>query len=189
MARIFLRPDGSPFEPGDRLTQSDLAETLGAIAADGPDAFYKGRVADTVASASGGALTAADFASYHVTESNPVSCTYRAQVIMSAPPPSSGGTTLCEILNILEAYDMHGLGFHSARSVHVMTEAMRHAYVDRNNYLGDPEFVHNSLDQLLSGTHADQIRAGISDRAAVGAPCRVGRQSRTPANDELFRHR
>jgi gamma-glutamyltranspeptidase/glutathione hydrolase len=165
VARIFLRPDGSAFEPGDRLIQSDLADTLADIAADGPDVFYKGRVADAVAKASGSALTAADFASYHVTESKPLTCNYRGRIVLSAPPPSSGGATLCEILNVLEGYDMAAMGFHSARALHVMIETMRNAYADRNNFLGDPEFVHNPLQQLLSRDHADQISGRILDRA------------------------
>ncbi len=165
VARTFLRPGGSPYEAGDRLTQADLARTLSEIAANGPDTFYKGRVAEAVAHASLGALTAADFASYTVTEAKPLSCAYRGQVILSDPPPSSGGTTLCEILGVLEGYDMHALGFHSAHAVHVMTEAMRHAYVDRNRFLGDPEFIHNPLEQLLSHEHADLIRGLIGDRA------------------------
>ena len=172
--RIFRRPDGSSFEPGDRLTQPDLAETLTEIAANGSDAFYKGHIPDAVARASGDALTEADFASYHVTESKPISCAYRGRVILSAPPPSSGGTTLCEILNVLEGYDMHALGFHSARSVHVMTEAMRHAYVDRNNFLGDPEFLNNPLQQLLSREHADVIRGSITDRATPSSQLAAG---------------
>jgi len=174
VARIFLRPDGSSLEPGDRLTQSDLAETLTEIAANGPDAFYKGHIAEAVAQASDGALTTADFASYHVTETKPVSCLYRGRVIMSAPPPSSGGTTLCEMLNILEGYDIRGLGFHSAQSVHLMTEAMRHAYVDRNNSLGDPEFMHDPVEQLLSREHADEIRARITDRATSSSQLAAG---------------
>ncbi len=176
LARIFLRPNGSALEPGDRLVQTDLAETLTAIAANGADAFYKGRIAAAVARDSDGALTEADFASYHVTESIPLTCGYRGHVVLSAPPPSSGGTTLCEILGILEAYDLRAFGFHSARAVHVMTEAMRHAFVDRNNFLGDPEFVSNPLEFLLSKEHAEQIRTRITDRAtpsvqiAAGAP-------------------
>ncbi|MGD0429663.1 MAG: gamma-glutamyltransferase [Acetobacteraceae bacterium] len=165
VARIFLQPDGAAFEPGDRLVQSDLADTLADIAANGPDAFYKGHSAAEVARASGGALTEADFASYRVTETKPVTCTYRTNVILSAPPPSSGGATMCEILEVLEGYDMHALGFHSAQAVHVMTEAMRHAFVDRNSFLGDPAFVQNPLAWLLSPGHANSIRASIADRA------------------------
>jgi gamma-glutamyltranspeptidase/glutathione hydrolase len=174
VARVFLRPDGSSFEPGDRLVQTDLAETLTAIAENGPDAFYKGRVPAAVAEASGGVLTTADFASYTVTESQPVSCAYRGRIILSAPPPSSGGTTLCEILMVLEPFDLHSLGFHSARSIHVMVEAMRHAYVDRNNFLGDPAFTRNPLDRLLSRDHADLIRAKITDRATPSSEIAAG---------------
>ncbi len=174
VARIFLRPDGTAFEPGDRLIQSDLADTLAEIAASGPAAFYKGKVAAAVARDSGGALTDSDFASYRVTESKPLACRYRGDIILSAPPPSSGGTTLCEILGVLQGYDMHALGFHSARAVHVMTEAMRHAYVDRNSFLGDPAFVQNPLEQLLSSEHVDLIRAAITDRATPSAQIAAG---------------
>ena len=165
IAQIFLRRDGSPWQPGDRLIQPDLADTLAEIAADGPEAFYKGRIAAAVAEASGGALTEADFTSYHVTESKPVSCIYRGRLVLSAPPPSSGGTVLCEILNVLEGYDLAAMGFHAARAVHIMVEAMRYAYADRNNFLGDPDFVHNPVEQLLSRDHADQISGRITDRA------------------------
>jgi gamma-glutamyltranspeptidase / glutathione hydrolase len=174
VARIFLRPDGSSFEPGDRLIQPDLAETLTRIAASGPEAFYKGNIPAAIAGDSDGAMTTADLASYHVTETKPVTCSYRGNVVVSAPPPSSGGTTLCEILGVLENYDIRSLGFHSAQEVHLMTEAMRHAYVDRNNFLGDPEFVSNPLVTLLSREHADMIRALITDRATPSAQVAAG---------------
>ncbi|MBW8726107.1 MAG: gamma-glutamyltransferase [Inquilinus limosus] len=163
-AKIFFRPDGSAFKPGDRLVQADLADTLEAIAKGGPDAFYKGAVAQKVAAAmkaGGGVMTAEDFAAYTVTETAPVTCSYRGYVFVSSPPPSSGGTTMCEILNILEGYDLKALGWHSAAGVHLMVEAMRHAYMDRNTYLGDPAFVNNPLDRLLSKDYAAQIRTKI----------------------------
>jgi gamma-glutamyltranspeptidase / glutathione hydrolase len=168
VARIFLHADGSPLQPGDRLLQPDLAATLRAIAADGPDAFYRGHIphaVETAARAGGGIITAADFAAYRITQSAPLSCTYRGFLFFSAPPPSSGGITLCEILKVLEGYDMHALGFHSAQAVHVMTEAMRHAYFDRNTSLGDPAFVTNPLARLLAADHIAAIRAQIGDRA------------------------
>ncbi len=168
-AKIFLRPDGGRFEPGDRLIQPDLATTLEAIAMDGPDAFYKGPVAAEVEKASranGGILTARDFADYTVTEGAPLSCSYRGYALISAPPPSSGGTTICEILNILEGYDLKAAGFHSARSVELMVAAMRRGYTDRNTFLGDPAFVTNPLDRLLSKGYAVGIRAAID--AGVG---------------------
>ncbi len=171
--RIFLRRDGSPWRPGDRLVQTDLAATLARIAKGGPDAFYKGPIAAAVAKASaanGGILTAQDFAGYTATEGPPLTCSYRGYVLVSSPPPSSGGTTICEILNILEGYDMAALGFRSAQSVHYMVEAMRHAYLDRNTFLGDPAFVKNPLDRLLSKDYAAQLRAKIpADRPTPSA--------------------
>ena len=169
-SKIFFRPDGSPLKPGDHLVQSDLADTLQAISDKGSDAFYKGDTAQKISDAmkaNGGIMTAKDLADYTITESAPVTCTYRGYAFASSPPPSSGGTTICEILNILEGYDMRGLGFHSAASVHFMVEAMRHAYMDRNTYLGDPAFVKNPLERLLSKDYAAQIRAHIEPDKAT----------------------
>jgi gamma-glutamyltranspeptidase / glutathione hydrolase len=171
-AKIFLRPDGSRFEPGDRLVQKDLAATLEAIGEHGPDAFYRGHIPSAVEQASranGGILTARDFAGYTVTEAPPLTCVYRGYVILSAPPPSSGGVTLCEILDILAGYDMKALGFRSARSVKLMVEAMRRGYADRNTFLGDPDFVANPLDRLLSKGYAAGIRAALADGRAMPA--------------------
>ena len=171
-AKIFLRPDGRPFRPGDRLIQKDLAATLELIAKRGSDAFYKGPIAKAVEKASkahGGILTARDFADYTVTEGPPVTCSYRGYALVSSPPPSSGGTTICEILNVLEGYDMKALGFRSAQSVHLMVEAMRHAYLDRNTYLGDPAFVKNPLDRLLSKEYAAAIRSRIDPEKATAS--------------------
>jgi gamma-glutamyltranspeptidase / glutathione hydrolase len=184
LAELFLRPDGTRLRPGDRLTQPALADTLAAIALDGPAAFYDGQIPVRIEAASragGGVLRAADFAAYTVTEGAPLRCTYRGYMFLSAPPPSSGGATMCEILNILSGYDMRALGFHSAASIHVMTEAMRHAYLDRNTVLGDPAFVTNPLDRLLSPAYAASIRAAIpADRAGVSATLTPG----TPPHEE-----
>ncbi len=106
-------------------------------------------------------LTPEDFASYKVTVSAPVSCSYRGYVLLSAPPPSSGGIALCEALNILEGYDLKAMGFHSAQSIHLITEALRHAYMDRNTFLGDPAFVTNPTDRLLSKDYAKALREKI----------------------------
>ncbi|MFJ3267076.1 gamma-glutamyltransferase [Serratia liquefaciens] len=168
-AKIFLRADGTPLQPGDRLVQSDLANTLTAIAKEGPDAFYKGKIPEAVEAAAkqgGGILTAADFANYKVTETPPITCSYRGYKFVSAPPPSSGGVTLCEILNVVEGYDLKSMGFNSAAAIHTMTEAMRHAYMDRNTYLGDPEFIKNPIDRLVSKSYAEEIRKKIvADKA------------------------
>ncbi len=171
-AATFRHADGSRLQPGERLTQPALADTLAAIAAGGPDAFYRGRIPEAVAAAAhagGGLITAADFSSYRVTEADPVACTYRSYKILSAPPPSSGGVALCEILDVLEGFDLHGMGFHSASSVHVMAEAMRHAYLDRNTLLGDPAFVRNPAERLLSKDYAAEIREKIGERATPSA--------------------
>jgi gamma-glutamyltranspeptidase / glutathione hydrolase len=172
-AQVFLHPDGSAYQPGERLVQPALARTLEAIARRGSDAFYRagGRAgnAELLAQAMhdhGGIITSQDLANYTITSSEPVYCSYRGYQIASAPPPSSGGTTLCEILQILEGYDLRGMGFHSAAAVHVLTEAMRHAYVDRNSLLGDPVFVRNPVEKLLTPQYAAQIRAQIDPQRA-----------------------
>jgi gamma-glutamyltranspeptidase/glutathione hydrolase len=169
VAPVFLKR-GAALEPGDRLTQPDLAATLQSISDGGADAFYLGAIARTVAVESrrhGGLLTAADFANYTVIESPPVSCAYRGFTVVSAPPPSSGGVTLCEMLRILEGYSLHAMGYHSSRAIHFMTEAMRHAYWDRNRYLGDPLFVDNPVDRLTSDANAAAIRSRISRHRAT----------------------
>lgn len=165
LAKIFLRPDGTPFQPGDRLVQEDLARTLEGITANGPDHFYDGPTAQAIAAASAsqdGLLTAADFAGYRVRELAPVRCSYRGYIFISAPPPSSGGVTLCEILNVVEGYDLKALGRDTPEASRILIEAMRHAYADRNDSLGDPAFVHNPLAKLLSKRYAAEIRRKIA---------------------------
>lgn len=169
VAAIFLK-NREPFVPGDRLIQKDLAGALRAISDGGTDAFYHGAIPEAVSAASrahGGLLTVEDFAAYTATESAPISCAYRGYTIVSAPPPSSGGVTLCEMLQVLQGYPLHAMGFHSSEAVHVMTEAMRHAYRDRNTYLGDPAFVDNPTARLLSTGHAAKIRAQIHSNRAT----------------------
>jgi gamma-glutamyltranspeptidase/glutathione hydrolase len=172
VAAVFLK-HGAPFRPGDRLVQTALASTLRAVSAGGVDAFYRGAVARAVAAASranGGILTERDFAAYTITESAPVRCTYRGYTIVSAPPPSSGGVTLCEMLQILQGYKLSSMGFHSSVSVHYLTESMRYAYHDRNIYLGDPAFIDNPVARLISPENAAQIRGRIApDRATPSA--------------------
>ncbi len=168
----FLHPDGSPYRAGETLRQPNLAVTLQSIADQGTAAFYRGAIpaaVETAARAGGGIITASDFAAYHATETRPLTCTYRGYVIVSAPPPSSGGTTMCEILNILEGYDLRRMGFHTPATVHVMAEAMRFAFFDRNHLLGDPAFVENPLGHLLSKDYAATLRARIADRATPSA--------------------
>jgi gamma-glutamyltranspeptidase/glutathione hydrolase len=171
VAAIFLTK-GAPKQVGEVLVQPDLAATLRQIASGGAEAFYQGPIATALVAesqANGGIFSKEDLANYNVEWSSPVRCTYRGYTILSAPPPSSGGTTLCEILNILEGYPMRELGFHSARAVHFMVEAMRHAFVDRNFLLGDPAFIDNPLGRLLSKDYAARIRASIPPEEAVSS--------------------
>jgi gamma-glutamyltranspeptidase/glutathione hydrolase len=165
---IFLNK-GEPFAVGQRLVQKDLAKTLKTISRNGTDGFYKGPVgAALVASsqAGKGIITQADLNQYTTRELAPVECDYRGYRVVSAPPPSSGGVVICEMLNILEGYPLKDLGFRSAQAVHYQIEAMRHAYVDRNSYLGDPDFVKNPLDRLLDKGYAEKIRAVIDPKKA-----------------------
>ncbi|TBL69469.1 gamma-glutamyltransferase [Hafnia alvei] len=169
-ARIFLRENGDPLQPDDRLIQTDLGNTLESIAQNGPDAFYQGKIPQAVEAAAkkgGGILTAKDFADYRIAETAPITCSYRGYEFVSAPPPSSGGVTLCEILNVLEGYDLKASGFNSAQTIHTMTEAMRHAYMDRNTFLGDPAFVKNPTEKLLSKEYAAEIRKQIQPELAT----------------------
>jgi gamma-glutamyltranspeptidase / glutathione hydrolase len=169
VASIFLN-QGRPFQPGERLVQKSLAATLRAISEGGPKVVYQGPIADAVSAASrahGGLLTREDFAAYTVTESAPISCAYRGYTVLSAPPPSSGGVTLCEMLQVLQTYPLKTFGFHSSESLHLMTEAMRHAYRDRNTYLGDPAFIDNPIARLLSMRHTEEIRTRIQPHRAT----------------------
>lgn len=172
-AKIFSRPDGSPLQAGDRLIQSDLARLLREIAAEGPRAFYEGRVPlaiERAAKAERGVIAAQDFARYEVKERAPIHCAYRGYDVYSSAPPSSGGVALCEILNILEAYDLAALGFHTPESAHLIVEAERRAFFDRNNSLGDPDFVTNPVERLTSKAYAAALRAQIfADRATRSA--------------------
>jgi len=163
-AKIFLKAEGKPYAAGEKLVQPDLAAVLSSIADKGPDAFYKGMPADAITKASqakGGILAKEDFEQYAVRELKPVECSYRGYDIISSPPPSSGGVIICEILNVLEDYPLSFLGYGSAETVHLMVEAMRHAYVDRNAALGDPDFVENPMSTLLDKSYAKAIRAKI----------------------------
>ncbi len=167
-AAIFTH-EGKPYAVGDRLVQRQLAATLEAIAAEGADAFYKGSIGREIALASrrgGGLLTEADLANYRVRELQPIRCSYRGYEILSAPPPSAGGVAICEILNILEGYDLGALGFHSAASVHLMIEAMRRAFHDRQG-LGDPAFVPNAIASLTDKAYAARLRGGIDASKAT----------------------
>jgi len=168
-AAIFLNK-GEAYNVGEKLVQPELANTLRLISEKGEDGFYKGPVAAAIVASSQagkGIITQADLDQYKTRELKPIECNYRGYGVVSAPPPSSGGVIICEMLNVLEGYPLKDLGFRSAQAVHYQIEAMRHAYVDRNSYLGDPDFVNNPLDRLLDKAYAAKIRAVI-DPAKAG---------------------
>jgi len=167
MARIFLRPDGTARQPGDRLIQKALADTLRKIAAEGPAGFYVGPVAAAI-EATGGP-TRADLAGYRAVLRAPIACDWHGLTILAPPPPSSGGVTLCEILGILDHDNLRALGWHGSAGTHLLIEAERHAFLDRNTQLGDPAFVRNPLDRLLSTEYDAAIRAAIGPGAVPSA--------------------
>ncbi|TPG82616.1 gamma-glutamyltransferase [Pseudomonas mandelii] len=165
---IFLS-NGEPMQVGQKLVQKDLGKTLREISEKGADGFYKGWVADAIVTASQankGIITQADLDKYKTRELAPIECDYRGYHVVSAPPPSSGGVVICEIMNILDGYPMKDLGYHSAQGMHYQIEAMRHAYVDRNSYLGDPDFVKNPIAHLLDKNYATKIRTAIDPQKA-----------------------
>src|SRR5258708_9741561 len=148
--RIFQR-DGNYYKPGEIFRQPDLARTLERIA-EKPDDFYHGAMARELAAAlqkGGGLITAEDLTQHEGKDREPVRGTYRGYEIISAPPPSSGGTVLIESLNILEGYDLARLGNRSAQSIHFTTEAFRRAFFDRAEFMGDPDFSKIPVAQLI----------------------------------------
>jgi len=175
-AGIFLN-GGQPLQTGDRLLQFDLADTLRAIAQDGPQAFYQGRTAAQIAASvrgAGGIMTADDLKNYRAVERVPVRGTYRGYDIVSMPPPSSGGVHLIEMLNILEGYDLAKLG-RGEQSLHTMIEAMKRAYADRAAFMGDPDAVKMPIAGLISKKYAAALRASIGDKATPSASIRSGK--------------
>ena len=166
---------GVPYEAGETFAQPDLADTLERIAAQGPAGFYEGETARLIADEmrkNGGLITEADLANYEAKKREPIRGTYRGYDIISMPPPSSGGTVLVQMLNVLEEYDLASLGFRSAQTVHLIAEAMRRGYADRALHLGDPDFNPSMpIDRLTSKSYADGQRASIDENAAsVSSP-------------------
>src|SRR5580658_4917167 len=160
--RIFQR-DGNYYQPGELFRQPDLARTLERIAAK-PDDFYHGALARELAAAmqkGGGLITVEDLAHYEVKEREPIRGTYRGYEVISAPPPSSGGTVLVESLNILEGYNLGDMGDRSAQSIHYITEAFRRAFFDRAEFLGDPDFTRIPVAQLIDKKYAAAWRQTI----------------------------
>ena len=165
--RIFLR-DGNHYQPGELFKQPELARTLERLAKD-PDEFYRGAMARELAAAihkGGGMVTAADLAAYEVKEREPIRGSYRGYDIISAPPPSSGGVALVEILNILEGYDLAKSGNRSAGAIHLEAEAFRRAFYDRADFMGDPDFTKVPVAQLIDKKYAAAWRDSIDPNLA-----------------------
>ncbi|SCX25068.1 gamma-glutamyltranspeptidase / glutathione hydrolase [Nitrosomonas eutropha] len=174
---IFWKND-MPLKAGDKLVQQDLANSLRLIARDGARAFYAGEIAHRIAAdmaRNGSPMTLEDLKNYRITEREPVRGTYRGYEIITMPPPSSGGVHLLQILNMLEHWPLWEWGHNSARTIHHMTEAMKLAYADRSEYLGDPDFVNIPLTGLTSKAYAEALVSHIDpDHARVAEAIKPG---------------
>ncbi len=168
LAALFLKA-GQPPAVGDRLVQADLANSYRLIAERGVDVFYKGEIADAIVrtmQAHGGIITKDDLAGYQVKTRTPIRGTYRGFEVVSMPPPSSGGTHVVQILNILEGYEVEKLGPGSSAFIHLAAEAMKRAFADRAEFMGDPDFATVPVTGLISKRYAEELRKSISlDRA------------------------
>lgn len=166
------RPGRTPWKPGDRLIQKDLAATLSRIAESGPDEFYTGETARIMArymKEKDGRITLDDLASYEAKIRPPVHTSFRGAEVWSMGPPSSGGVVLCQMLNILERFDLKADGPRSPRTVHRVAEAMRRAFFTRATRLGDPDFIEIPTAELISKPAADKLAATIGDQATPSA--------------------
>jgi gamma-glutamyltranspeptidase/glutathione hydrolase len=165
----YGKPGGGAWAAGDRIVQGDLGASLKAIATDGPDVFYTGSIADRIAedmAANGGLISKADLAAYRAKERVPVKGTFLGHEVISIPPPSSGGTALIEMLNILEKLEIQKKARGSVDAWHLITEAMRRAYLDRARFLGDPDFVDVPIARLTSKAHASDVAKTIDLKRA-----------------------
>ena len=170
--KIFFKPDGSAYQPGERLKQPELARSLKLIATQGADGFYKGETASKLVKAvndAGGRMSLQDLANYEAIARVPVKGDYRGYEIVSMPPPSSGGIHIIQILNILEGYPLKDYGQNSAQTIHLMAEAMQLAYADRAEYLGDSDFIDVPDSGLTSQAYADKLRGLINPNKATPA--------------------
>ena len=168
--KIFFKPNGENYQPGDIFKQPDLAKTLKAIQKNGPDAFYKGKVADLIVQEmeqGNGLISKADLATYKPVWRTPVTGTYRNHEIVSMPPPSSGGIHIVQILNMLENANLNKTGHNSAATIHHMAESMKYAYADRSKFLGDPDFAPIPQTGLTSKAYADSLSTLINPTQAT----------------------
>ncbi len=162
-AKTWL-PGGSPLSPGDLVKQPEYADVLQTIATEGISALYDGaigQIAVDYIQAEGGIITMDDLRNYKTMPADVVRGTYRGYDIIGPPPPTAGGVHVIEMLNILEGYDVHGLGFGTADGLHLMAEVIKIGFEDRRTYMGDPNFVDVPVDMLVSKSHADNWRQKI----------------------------
>ena len=179
----YGKPNGAEWQPGDTIVLSDLGRTLRAIATQGPDVFYTGWIADSLAAdmqRNGGLITKRDLAAYRARERTPVRGTFKGYEIISMPPPSSGGVAMIEMLNTLSRFDLEGQRW-SASTLHLLIESMRRAYADRARYLGDPDFVKVPVAKLTSKSHAAQLATTI-DRTKASSSLEIGKDIVTTTN-------
>ncbi len=168
--RLFFRPDGEAYDIGETWRQPDLAWTLRQISTGGTDGFYRGKVAQRIVAemkAGGGLITLEDLADYRAVERAPIRGTFRGFEIVSSPPPSSGGVHILQILNILDGFDLTGMGPNSAAYLHVLAESMKLAYADRSKFLGDPDFVNVPVTELTDPAYATRQRQLIEPSRAT----------------------
>ncbi|MBL4792485.1 gamma-glutamyltransferase [Citromicrobium bathyomarinum] len=161
----FFKPDGTPYRYGERLKQPELAWTLDRIASMGAEDFYSGEIADRIVAdmeAHGGLIAKADLQAYEAKIREPISTTYRGLNVVTMPPASSGGVALLEMLNMLERFNLKEMGHNSASTVHVLSETMKLAYADRRQSMGDPDFVQNPVEVLISKAYAQERAKQIS---------------------------
>ncbi|KPP97589.1 gamma-glutamyltransferase [Marinobacter sp. HL-58] len=174
----FYKEDGSAWQPGERFRQPELAKTLQRIADEGIDGFYEGKTAQLIVDEMerhNGLITLDDLKNYRPQVRQPVHGSYRDHDIYSMSPPSSGGTHIVQILNILEGFPLSDFGHNSAAGIHHMAEAMKLAYADRAEYLGDTDFVEVPLDGLISKAYGESLRKTIDpDRARPASDIRAG---------------
>ncbi|MCL4131295.1 UNVERIFIED_CONTAM: hypothetical protein GTU68_010210 [Idotea baltica] len=188
-AKTFLKDGKTPYMPGEIWKQPELAETLRRIQENGADGFYKGLTAKLIADfmkKNGGIITEKDLEKYQAQELKPVLGTYRGYEIVGMPPPSSGGIALVEMLNILEGYNLNEMGHNSAASLHVITEAMRRAFADRAEFVGDADFNPDlPIEKLISKEHANNLRANINlDKASLSDSANFNAKHLIPESPE-----
>jgi gamma-glutamyltranspeptidase/glutathione hydrolase len=183
--RVYGRPDGKPWQAGDQLRQPELANVLLRIAERGADGFYTGATAQLVAAEmqhGGGLVTAADLAAYRPIERRPLVGTYRGCEIVAVPPSSSGGTTLVEMLNILEHFELRPRGRWSPDVLHLLVESMKRGYRDRACYLADPAFT-DIPPKLLDKAYARKLAAAIDRRRATPSDTLAGAIAIAPESE------